>query len=113
MTFGEMLRHLRKQHHFSQRELAERLGVSFTYLSKLENNRMERPPSEEFIRNLARELDADADKLLLLAERVPTDVADIIVERPESVELLRSMRDLSQEEWRSMIEEAKRRREGK
>ena len=74
---------------------------------------MEGPPSEELIRKVAHELNADADALLLLAERVPTDVADIIVDRPESVELLRSMRDLSQAEWRSMIEEAKRRRERK
>ena len=48
MNFGEKLRELRLAQSYSQRELAERLDVSFTYLSKLENNRMDRPPSEEF-----------------------------------------------------------------
>lgn len=111
MDFGEKLRELRKAHAYSQRDLADRLNVSFTYLSKLENNRMDRPPSEDLIRKIAQVLGANADELLVLAQRIPTDVADIILERPESIELLRSMEDMSQDEWRAMIHEAKKKRE--
>lgn len=112
MTFGERLRALRLEHNFTQRELAERLDVSFTYLSKLENDRMEHPPSEEFIYSLAEELDENPDALLLLARRIPSDIAETIIENPESVEFLRSMPKLSREEWLELIRQMKHRREG-
>lgn len=113
MNFGEKLRDLRKASGYSQRELAELLDVSFTYLSKLENNRMDRPPSEELIRKMAKELNANADELLVLADRIPTDISDLILDRPESIELLRSMEDMSADEWRKWIQEIKRRRENR
>jgi len=53
-TFGQRLRELRKEARISQRELAERVEVDFTYLSKIENDRVE-PPSEAVIRK-TREL---------------------------------------------------------
>jgi transcriptional regulator with XRE-family HTH domain len=111
MNFGEKLRDLRKASGYSQRELAELLDVSFTYLSKLENNRMDRPPSEELIRKMAKELNANADELLVLADRVPTDISGLILGRPESIELLRSMEDMSPDEWREWIQKIKRRGE--
>ena len=113
MNFGEKLRELRKASDYSQRELAELLDVSFTYLSKLENNRMDRPPSEELIRRMAEVLKTNADDLLVLAERIPTDIAEIILDRPESIELLRSMEDMSADEWRKWIQEIKQRRENR
>ena len=113
MNFGEKLRDLRKASGHSQRELAELLDVSFTYLSKLENNRMDRPPSEELIRKMAEVLKTNADELLVLAERVPTDIAGIILDQPESIELLRSMEGMSRDEWREWIQEIKRRRENR
>jgi HTH-type transcriptional regulator, competence development regulator len=113
MEFGEKLRDLRKASGYSQRELADLLDVSFTYLSKLENNRMDRPPSEDLIRRMAEVLKTDADELLVLAERIPTDIAEIILDQPESIELLRSMEGLSRDEWREWIQEIKRRRENR
>lgn len=111
MTFGEKLRSLRLKSNFTQRELAERLDVSFTYLSKLENDRMNHPPSEDFIERLAIELQANTDELLILARRVPTDVAETIINNPDSIELLRSMRSLSRTEWLEFIRQAKRKSE--
>src|SRR5688572_20725958 len=113
MNFGEKLRELRKAQGYSQRELAERLDVNFTYLSKLENNRMDGPPSEELIRKMAQELGANPDELLVLAERIPTDIADLIINQPESIELLRSMEDMSRDEWREWIQKIKRGRENR
>ena len=52
MEFPERLRSLRKEAKLSQRELADRVGVDFTYLSKIENNRVE-PPSETVLKKLA------------------------------------------------------------
>lgn len=109
MDFGKRLRALRRARNLTQRDLADRVGVSFTYLSKLENERMERPPSEDLLRRLAAELETDPDDLVLLARRVPKDIEDMVVRRPESVDLLRSMDRLSREEWAEMIQEARRR----
>ena len=55
MDFPERLRSLRKEAQLSQRDLAERIGVDFTYLSKIENGRVE-PPSEAVLKGVAREL---------------------------------------------------------
>ena len=54
MTFGEKIRSLRRDHKLSQRGLAERVGLNFTYLSKIENGRLDFAgyPSEETILKL-------------------------------------------------------------
>ena len=68
--FGERIRALRHAHGRKQRELALAAGIDFTYLSKLENGHG-KPPSEETIRRLAKELSGDAEELLALAVKVP------------------------------------------
>jgi transcriptional regulator with XRE-family HTH domain len=87
MAFGERVRELRKAQGMSQRELADRAGIDFTYLSKIENGRME-PPSEQVIRRVAEELDADADELIVLADKFPSDLAQEL-KTPERVKALR------------------------
>jgi transcriptional regulator with XRE-family HTH domain len=73
MQFGARVRQLRKAKGFTQRELASRLDVSFTYVSKVENEKLHFGdyPSEKFIHKLAGVLEADEDELLLLADKVP------------------------------------------
>jgi len=87
MNFGERVRELRKEQGMSQRELADRAGIDFTYLSKIENGRME-PPSEEVIRRVAGALDTDADELIVLADKFPSDLAQQL-KTPERVKALR------------------------
>ena len=71
MQFGQRVRQLRKTQGLTQRELASSLGVSVSYISKVENERLHFGdyPSAKFIHKLAEELDADEDELLLLAEQ--------------------------------------------
>lgn len=88
--FGARLRELRKQASLSQRELANRVGVNFTYLSKIESGVMP-PPSEKVILRLAEALNADKDELLTLAGKIPADVAQILKNR-EALQFLRSGR---------------------
>ena len=87
MTFGEKIKELRKAQDRNQRDLAESVGIDFTYLSKIENNRME-PPSEDVIRRIAGELDANPDELIVLAGRFPSDLAQEL-KTPERVSALR------------------------
>lgn len=86
MQFGQRVRELREASGQTQRELAERLGVSVSYISKVENERLHFGdyPSEKFIHKLAAELDADEDELLLLTDRVPVSLRKRIRERPEA-----------------------------
>lgn len=86
-TFGSYLRSLRERRKkgdatFSVRQLAERIGVEPSFLSKVERDETP-PPSEAKIVALARELGADPDVLLALAGKVSSDLQTAIRRRPE------------------------------
>ena len=86
--FGARLRQLREQAHISLRELAGKVGIDFTYLSKIENGVMP-PPSEKVILALAEALGTDSDELFALAERIPSDLAGVL-KNGKTLKLLRS-----------------------
>lgn len=84
--FGATVRHLREKHlrtddHFTLRQFARTIGVSPTYLSKVETGDFP-PPSEERIISIANALGEDPDKLLSLAGKVSPDLIRIILNRP-------------------------------
>jgi transcriptional regulator with XRE-family HTH domain len=88
MKFGQQVRFLRRGLGLSQGPVASRPGINFTYLSKIENERLNFGdyPSEELICKIAGLLDADEDELLLLAERIPPAPAirRRVMERPDA-----------------------------
>ena len=112
MEFPERLRSLRKEARLSQRDLAERVGVDFTYLSKIENGRVD-PPSEAVLKNISRELAEAlgkdetelADELITLAGKVPSDLAKTLARNPQAVRFLRSIGDdvRSPAEWHRLM----------
>jgi transcriptional regulator with XRE-family HTH domain len=112
MDFPQRLRALRREARLSQRGLAERVSVDFTYLSKIENGRVE-PPSETVLKNiaavLAKELGLDetelSDELITLAGKIPSDLAETLARNPGAVRFLRSLGDdvRSAEEWQRLI----------
>ncbi len=81
MKFGTVLRQLRTESRIGIKGLAPRLGVSYSYLSKLENDEV--GPSEELVRRIAKYFRYDRDRLLLSAGKVPPDVLDILRENPD------------------------------
>jgi transcriptional regulator with XRE-family HTH domain len=95
MTFGERLRELRKAKNLSQRALADKVGINFTYLSKVESEKLDfaQYPSEELIRKLAKALDADVDELILLAKKIPPDIRERVIERPDAFRKIASLDD--------------------
>jgi HTH-type transcriptional regulator, competence development regulator len=103
MNFGARLRALRLERRLNQKELAAAAGIDVTYLSKLENSRLE-PPAEETIRRLSAALEAEPTELLLLAHKVPSDLNPIITRSPVVPQFLRAARNLSDDEWRALIE---------
>ncbi len=94
-TYIRTQREARRQNDssFSVRQLATRIGVEPSYLSKVERGETP-PPSEEKIRRLANELNDDPDVLLAMAGKVSTDLQDVIRRRPALfASLLRDLKD--------------------
>ncbi len=84
MQFGTRVRIIRNQRGMTQLELANRMSVSVSYISKVENERLQFGdyPSEKFIHRLAFELEADEEELMVLANKVPESIRMQIRERP-------------------------------
>jgi len=78
--FGKRLRSLRIQNELTLRELAAKVNINFTYLSKIENGVLS-PPSEKVILMLAEFLNADKDELMTLAGRIPSHIAQMLRNR--------------------------------
>lgn len=95
MKFGQRIRSLRRAKQMGQRALAEVVGVSFTYISKIENHRLDFGdyPSDDLIRRLAEALEADPDELLVLAEKVPEPIRRRVLERPDAFKALAELDD--------------------
>jgi len=94
-TFGDRLRELRRARSLSQRALADRVGVGFTYISRCETGTLDfgQYPSEDLIRRLAAALETDEDELLILAKKVPPVIRERVLERPEAFSKLARLDD--------------------
>jgi HTH-type transcriptional regulator, competence development regulator len=96
-TFGQRIKELRKAKGLGQRAVAAQVGINFTYLSKIENDKVDFAafPSEETIRKLAKVLGADVDELLLMAEKIPDHIRRRVLEKPEAFRMIASLDDKS------------------
>ncbi len=98
-AFGSYLRERREARRasdrsYSLRQLATRVGIEPSYLSRIERG-AESPPSEATIRRLAAELEEDEDVLLALAGKVSSDLQDAIRRRPALfAQLIRQLAEL-------------------
>ena len=104
MTFGQRLRELRKARNLSQKALADKVEINFTYLSKIENERLDfaQFPSEELIRKLAAALEADEGELMILAQKIPEQIKKRVMERPDA---FRKFADLDDKEIDRLLDE--------
>jgi len=99
-TFGDMLRRCRRESGLSQRELAKRVGVDFSYISKLENGRLPAPAAETILR-LTEVMGTSAEELLAAAKKMPTGINERLAEKPAALRFLQeaTQMGLSEEEW--------------
>ena len=105
-SLGNMIRKLRKVKGISLRKLAEEVDVSFVNIAHIENGRIK--TSKKVIEQLAKALDYDVDKLLAAGDTVGDDIEKIIRKIPSAVpEFLRTAKDLTEEEWRSLTKQIK------
>jgi transcriptional regulator with XRE-family HTH domain len=107
--FAELLKVSRKEKRISQRKLGDLAGIDFTYISKMENG-TQGPPSEEVIRKIAEVLEMDPHKLILSANKIPSDYQESIFKNKDVEELhilLRKIQNptrINNEKWKKMIE---------
>src|SRR5262249_11047725 len=83
-SFGGFVRREREAKEIGLREMAKMIGVSPTYLSKIERDEFP-PPAEDKVRKIAEIIGRDPDELLALAGRVASDLTDIIRQRPREM----------------------------
>lgn len=98
-NFGNYIREKREKLRkddasFSLRQVANRIGVEPSYLSKVERGDQP-PPSEEKIKAIAKDLNENPDVLLAMGGKVSTDLQEIIKQRPELFsQLITELKDL-------------------
>jgi transcriptional regulator with XRE-family HTH domain len=95
MQFGDKVRQLRLAKKLTLRELAAKLEVNFTYLSKIENQKLSfgEYPSEDLILRIAKVLGADNDELLILAEKIPNQIKRRVMARPDAFRKIAELDD--------------------
>lgn len=104
-TFGDLLRATRVAKGYSLRKFAEMADMSPTYLSQVEQGKVERPPTAERVRTMAELLGQNADEWTALAGRVADDLTDIIKNEPQAMPaLLRAAKGLTAEELRKLTD---------
>lgn len=97
--FGQYLRGRREalraeNRRYSLRQVAQRIGVEPSYLSKIERGEPA-PLSEEKIIKLAIELDEDPDMLLALSGKVSSELQEVIRKRPQLfAQLIRELKNM-------------------
>jgi transcriptional regulator with XRE-family HTH domain len=98
-TAGEFIRERREDlrredARYSLRQVAERIGIEPSYLSKVERD-IGSPPSEDTLVRLADDLRLDRDVLLALAGKISSDLREAIRRRPRLFgELIRQLKDM-------------------
>lgn len=104
-TLGRALRERRRAAGLSQRELAERTNLDFSYISKLENGRLP-PPAADTIVAISRVLRVPPEELLALTRKLPSEVQQAVSSSPVAQRfLLEAQRlELSDAEWRRLVD---------
>jgi len=106
--FGAFIRRKREGKEIGLREMAKIIGVSPTYLSKVERDEFP-PPAEDKVRAIAGIIGCDTDDLLARAGRVSTDITDIIKRHPvELAALLRTTKGLTADDIARLARQAQK-----
>jgi len=106
--FGAFIRREREAKEIGLREMAKKVGVSPTYMSKVERDEFA-PPAEDKVKAIAQIIGCDVDELLARAGRVASDLSDIIKRHPvELAALLRTTKGLTTEDIARLSRDAQK-----
>ncbi|MDH5525913.1 MAG: helix-turn-helix domain-containing protein [Nitrospirota bacterium] len=90
--FGSTVRILRTKKGIGLRKFAKQVGISPTYLSKIERGEFP-PPAEDKVVAIADALEQDHDELLALSGRIATELKQVILRAPKEFGSLLRMAD--------------------
>jgi len=112
LSFGQAMKQLRQKAGVSQRELAARIGMDFSYISKIENDRLP-PPAADTIVTICRTLNESPEQLLALVGKIPTDVEEAVATKASGQAFLREaqLMKLTDSEWKTIRSALSRLRE--
>lgn len=103
-SFGVLLRERRRAAGLTQRALAERAQLDFSYISKLENNRLP-PPAADTIVLLCSILGTPADDLLAFTHKLPSAIEEKISANVAAQVFLRGAQDLTEGQWQHLAKQ--------
>ena len=108
-TFGKTLKEIRRGKGITQRELASAVGVDFSYISKVENDRMP-PPAADTIVKICEKLGVPPDTLLAMTGKMPTSIKEAVGENPAAQQFLREAQTmtLTDDEWETLTQHLKK-----
>lgn len=93
-TFGAFTRREREAKQIGLRKMAKMIDVSPTYLSKIERDEFP-PPAEDKVKAIAEIIGCNQDHLLARANRVASDIVEVIKSCPVEISaLLRDIKEL-------------------
>lgn len=93
VTFGGVIRGARAMKNISLHELAKMVEIDFSYLSKIENDKL-KPPSEIVIKKLAKALDMDIDFVLAMANKIDSEITNFLLLNRDLITILRQMSEM-------------------
>lgn len=106
-SFGKRFREFRRRAQLTQRQLARKLDLDYTYISKIEGGAVPPPPREriEAAAAVFRLSQVERDELLLLAQEVPADMEQWIVTEPNALLFYRSLAQHSTSDQAALLKE--------
>ncbi len=102
-SFGAALRQFRLAAGLNQRELAAQVGLDFSYISKLENDRLP-PPAADTVVALCHVLHIEAEELLALIGKLPSAMSQVVGSNKAALAFLRAAQrmELTDDAWKNL-----------
>ncbi len=99
MKLGEKIKRRRKERKLSQGDLAQRVGINPTHLSRLEGGKYQ--PSVEVLKKLADELEVSTDYLL---SEDTTEAPEVTISNKSLAERIRLIDSLDEPDQQALIQ---------
>lgn len=89
MNLGEYIKGERKLRNITQRKLASKVGVNFSYISRIESGDT-KMPSDEILIKISDALELDIDKVMLLSNKYPQELRDLLANNPTFLDIIKN-----------------------
>ena len=103
MKLGDYIKSERKAKKITQRELASKVGVDFSYISKIESGET-KTPSDGILEKISDVLGLEMEVLILLSNKLPKEIKEEIEANPKAMEVVKLMakKGINKDQWDSI-----------